>query len=144
MKRIQIKFLKSYNAIICVILAILGFASSCDSPKEYGTPSADFIINGKVTDSETNQPIENIRVIANYDSVYTNGNGSYRIVKRGYFTQDETFAITFQDVDGELNGSYQDLDTIVEFKNPVFTGGDDKWDEGETSKQFNVKLTPKK
>ena len=41
MKRIQIKWFKTYNAIIIAVLGVLGFTSSCskEAPVEYGTPA---------------------------------------------------------------------------------------------------------
>ena len=54
------------------------------------------------------------------------------------------FNIEFIDIDGAENGEYQSLDTIVEFKDPHFTGGDGDWYAGETSKEFNIQLNPKK
>ena len=141
MERIQIKCLKTYNAIIYAILSALGFSmSSCGS--EYGTPEATFVVQGKVTDSRTNQPIKDIQVEMVRNKVFTNADGKYEI-SINYFPDDQTFPIRFQDVDGDLNGSYMDLDTIVEFKDPKFTGGDKKWYEGKTTKEFNIQLNPK-
>ncbi len=139
----KIKILKTYNVIIAGLLSILGFASSCDSKDEYGTPSAKFIVNGKVK-SDTDQPIENIRVIMQSDTSYTNNDGSYQVEDKWGFPTDQTYNIKFQDIDGETNGEFSDLDTIVEFKDPKFSGGDGDWYSGETSKEFDVKLTPKK
>ena len=140
----RIKFLKTYNAIIVGLLAILGFVSSCDSKDEYGTPSAKFIVNGKVTSSETEQAIENIRVVMQGDTTYTNSDGVYQVVDKWGFPTYQTYNIQFLDVDGEINNEFSDLDTIVEFKDPEFSGGDGDWYSGETSKDFDVKLTPKK
>lgn len=143
MKRVQIKMLKSYNVLIAGLLAIIGFASSCDSKDEYGTPSAKFIVNGKVTSSETEQPIENIRVIMQNDTSYTNTEGIYQVTDKYGFPADQTYSIKFQDVDGEINDEFNNLDTIVKFTDPKFSGGDGDWYSGETSKEFDVKLTPK-
>lgn len=143
MKRVQIKMLKSYNVLIAGLLAIIGFASSCDSKDEYGTPSAKFIVNGKVTSSETEQPIENIRVIMQNDTSYTNPEGVYQVTDKYGFPTDQTYNIKFQDVDGEINDDFNNLDTIVKFTDPKFSGGDGDWYSGETSKEFDVKLTPK-
>jgi hypothetical protein len=89
---------------------------------EYGTPSAKFIVKGKVESSVTNQPIQNIRV----------------------YPEAQTFPIRFHDIDGNLQGEFNNLDTVVEFKNPQFTNGDGHWYKGETSKEFNIQLKPKK
>ena len=144
MKKVEIKFLKSYNAIIAAILVILGFASSCDSKDEYGTPSAKFIVNGKVESSENNAALENIQVIMQSDTVRTDENGNYQITDKWGFPVDQTYTIQFRDIDDIENGEFENLDTIVEFKDSQFTDGDGDWYEGETEKEFNIKLTPKK
>jgi len=148
MKKIQIKWLKAYNVIIGVILGALGFTvSSCGTDygtplAEYGTPSADFIVQGKVTDNQTNQPIKDIQVKMGWNKVFTNANGKYEI-SIGDFPKNQIFPISFQDIDGDLNGSYMDLDTIVEFKDSKFTGGDKNWYKGKTTKEFDIQLNPK-
>ena len=108
----------------------------------YGTPTAKFIVNGKVT-SSSNQEIENIKIKMQWDSTKTNKEGNYQIETYDY-PGDHAFDIQFIDIDGVENGEYQSLDTIVKFKDPHFTGGDGDWDEGETSKEFNIQLKPKK
>jgi putative lipoprotein (rSAM/lipoprotein system) len=138
------KILRTYNVILVGLLSILGFASSCESRMEYGTPSAKFIVNGKVTSAETNQPIENIRVAMQGDTSFTDSNGVYQVIDKWGFPSDQIYNILFHDIDGETNIEFTDLDTIVEFKDPKFSGGDGDWYSGETSKDFDVKLTPKK
>ncbi|MCG8410447.1 MAG: radical SAM-associated putative lipoprotein [Bacteroidales bacterium] len=138
----KIKLLKTYNILITGLLSILGFAIACDSMDEYGTPTAKFIVNGKVKSSKTNQPIENIRVSMLYDTTYTDKNGAYQVVETGEIHN--IYNIEFKDIDGETNGEFNNLDTVIEFKNPKFTGGDGNWYKGETSKEYDIKLTPKK
>jgi putative lipoprotein (rSAM/lipoprotein system) len=138
------KILKTYNVLIAGLLAILGFTTGCIIKLEYGAPSAKFIVNGKVKSSETDQPIENIRVTMQGDTAYTDANGVYQVVDKFGFPRDRTYNIDFKDIDGVINGEFSDLDTIVEFKDPKFINGDGDWDHGETSKEFDVKLTPKK
>ncbi len=145
MKAARNRFLLTYNAIIAGILTFLGFASSC-SPwggVEYGSPHARFIIKGKVTTAGTEEPIRGIRVITPGDTAYTGTDGKYQVSNDFAFPTDQNFSLLFQDTDGDAHGAYQDLDTIVEFKNPKFTGGDGDWDEGSTSTTFDVELTPK-
>jgi len=138
------KILTAYNAIIAGLLSILGFAPSCDSRVEYGTPAAKFIVNGNVKSSETEQPVGNIRVSLLNDTSYTGSDGTYHVVDNWGFPAEQVYHIKFQDIDGAANGEFSDIDTVVEFKNPEFTGGDGDWYAGETSKEFDVKLTPKK
>lgn len=145
MKRLEIKFLKTYNAIIAVVLTLLGFASSCILfGCEYGTPSAKFIVKGKVESAEDNKAIQNIRVVMLGDSVTTDINGNYEVTDKYSFPKDQTYNIKFKDIDNALNGEFENLDTIVEFKDPIFKNGDGDWYRGETEKEFNIKLDPKK
>jgi putative lipoprotein (rSAM/lipoprotein system) len=78
------------------------------------------------------------------DTVTTGNDGKYQVVDEGAFPTDQNYTIQFQDIDNDLNGSYSDLDTLAEFKNPEFSHGDGHWYEGETSKEMDIKLTPKK
>ena len=142
MKKIQIKWLKTYNVIICAVLGALGLTVlSCGVT--YGTPSADFIIQGKVTDSQNNQPVKDIQVTVSWLEVSTDAEGKYKVVINDDFPESKIFPIHFKDIDGDLNGAYVDLDTIVEFKAPKFTDGDKHWYKGKTTKEFNVQLNPK-
>src|SRR5208283_4387080 len=112
-----------YNAVIALLLAFLGFTVSCGKLEygtpsvpytEYGTPNAKFIVKGEVESSQTDQPIKNIRVIMQRDSVLTDSTGHYQVDSYG-FPVLRTFSIKFHDIDGNLNGEYFDLDTIVVF-----------------------------
>ena len=79
-----------------------------------------------------------------YDTVFTDNDGKYEVTDKFAFPTDQTYTIQFQDIDNELNGSFVDRDTLVEFKNPEFSHGNGHWYEGETTKEFDIKLTPKK
>jgi putative lipoprotein (rSAM/lipoprotein system) len=139
------KFIKTQNVVIAKILAILGFGAvitGCE-PKygtlvaEYGVPSAKFIVNGKVS---LQHPIENIRVVMHgsyNDTAFTDEHGNYEVAIDNN-AWNSNFLVQFHDTENR----YKDLDTIVEFKDPKFTGGDG-WYEGETRKTVNVELTPK-
>ena len=145
--------LSKYNKAIAFFLAILGFATACDEivgADEYGSPHADFIVNGSIKSELSSSVIKNIRVImrdtsSHYvysDTCFTDANGSYN-VKLIEFPNNQVFKINLQDIDGSANGEFQTLDTIVEFKNPVFTGGDGHWNDGHTDKEMNLKMKPK-
>lgn len=145
MKKTKTNFLKFYNIILVGVLSALGYAS-CTKPgpdpvAEYGVPSAKFIINGTIEDQETGDPIENIKVTIHQKTVAADAQGKYQIIENG-FGGDMTFNIQYRDEDGIANGEYNDLDTIIEFKDPQFVNGDG-WYAGETSKEFDIKLTPK-
>jgi putative lipoprotein (rSAM/lipoprotein system) len=160
MKIIKYKCLKTYNALIVLLISFLGFASSCDSSDGiqamYGTPSADFIVKGKVG-TATNSPVAGIKV--EMSTEVNNGTekvsyllnttssaestGTYKVTG-GQFPETQTFKIKFTDIDGALNGEYETLDTVVVFQDPKFTGGDGNWYYGQTEQEINIKLKPKK
>jgi len=144
MKNLRISFLKAYSKLIAGLIAMLGYAMSCESMDEYGTPSAKFIVNGNVSSLETNLPVKNIRVIMQADTAFTDADGNYQVVDKWGFPEDQSYAIRFQDIDFEANGTFQDLDTTLEFNDPTFINGDGDWYSGETSKKLDVKLNPKK
>jgi len=135
----KIKLIKTYNAIIAALLAILGFSCYSESMSEYGTPDAIFTIKGKVSSKETQQPVENIRVtMNNWSAGFTNNEGIYQVSNHG-FPESQAFFVQFHDT----AGIYMDLDTLIEFKNPQFTGGDEKWYEGTAIKNVDIQLTTK-
>ena len=147
MKTVETKFLKTYNAFILLLLALFGYACSKDpfsTKTEYGTPSAKFIVQGKVVSLSNDQAINNIQVVMKGDTVMTDQNGNYKVADKFGFPTDQTYTVRFKDVDGTLNGAFDNLDTVVEFKNPKFINGDGHWYNGETEKDVTVKLTPKK
>lgn len=150
MKKLKIRFLNGYNVILAALLALLGFANSCDSVVEYGTPNANFKVNGKVTSEQSGEAIPNIRIVMSQDSTYgtdsafTDNLGNYTIMKGFVFPTDLSFLMQFEDIDSSQNGTYQSLDTIVKFIDPEFTDGDGSWFAGETEKEFNISLKEKK
>lgn len=150
MRKIKIGFLRKYNGLIGLLLALLGFSTACERgadeygtpPVEYGVPHATFIVKGNVKAENTSSTISNIRVVTNQDTVYTDESGNYQ-VENTDFPSDQTFTLEFKDVDGEINGEYQPIDTTIEFKDPQFTGGSGSWYEGKTEKELNVNMKPK-
>jgi putative lipoprotein (rSAM/lipoprotein system) len=148
----KIGILKKRNKLITLLLSLLGFTSACIivGGVEYGTPHADFIVKGSVVSERDNRAIKNIRVairdtayVHYQDSINTDLTGNY-IVKVTGFPLSKSFGIELKDIDGAENGEFQTLDTIIEFKDPVFTGGNKHWYNGQTEKEFNIKLRPKK
>jgi len=158
---IKNKFLRSYNALIVSLISFLGFASSCDpiggGKAMYGTPTAEFVVKGKVG-TDINSPVAGIKVEMNME--ITNGTekvsyllnstssaestGAYKVTGGGQSPGNQTFKIKFTDVDGALNGEFETLDTTIVFKDPKFVNGDGSWYVGQTEKEVNVKLKPKK
>jgi len=150
MKRIKTTLFKKSNAFINFLLTLLGFGAVCtfngcmygDPVVEYGTPFATFKVNGNVKAETTTDAIPNIRVVMGDDTTFTDASGNYQLSNTA-FPGNQTFQVKFKDIDGETNGEYQPLDTMVQFVNPEFTGGDDDWDSGETEKEVNVTLKNK-
>jgi putative lipoprotein (rSAM/lipoprotein system) len=155
MKKLEFTMWKGYNKIIAILLSLLGF-SGCEDPlntkAEYGVPSADFIVKGKVLSKTSSLSIPNIRVIlkdtsahatVEPDTVYSNSEGNYEL-KVTDFPTDNTYNLNFSDIDGTLNGEYASKDTLIEFVAPVFTNGDGHWYSGKTTKEATIKLDPKK
>ncbi len=150
MKKIKAFLLKKSNSLISYLLTILGFGAVCtfngcmygDPIVEYGTPVATFKVNGNVKSETTSNVIPNIRVVMGYDTTITDESGNYQISNEE-FPANQTFLLKFKDIDGESNGEFQPLDTIVEFIDPEFSGGTGSWDNGEVEKEVNVKLKDK-
>lgn len=150
MKKIKLFLLKKSNALISYLLTILGFGAVCtfngcmygDPVVEYGTPVATFKVNGSVKSEATSDVIPYIRVVMGYDTTFTDETGKYQLSNEE-FPENQSFLLEFKDIDGESNGEYQPLDTIVEFIDPEFSGGTGSWDTGETEKEVNVKLKDK-
>lgn len=141
---------KRSNTVISLLLSILGFGAVCSlgsceygTPAvEYGTPHATFKVKGSVKSEATSNALPSIRVVMGYDTAFTDGTGNFQ-VENTEFPDDQAFLLEVKDIDGEKNGEYQPLDTIVEFIDPDFSGGSDAWDNGETEKEISIKLKDK-
>jgi putative lipoprotein (rSAM/lipoprotein system) len=134
------------------LLTVLGFSTACEqkadeygSPivTEYGTPHATFIVKGQIQSQENLKAIPNIQVIMGYDTSYSDENGNYE-AKNGDFPKDQTFLLKFNDIDGVSNGEFNSLDSVIEFKSPIYIEGDGKWYSGKTEKELNIKMNPGK
>ncbi|MDR3327081.1 MAG: radical SAM-associated putative lipoprotein [Prevotellaceae bacterium] len=150
--------IKTSNSIIAALLALLGFSvSSCEEPRtEYGSPSVDFVVKGKVTSQETKEPINKIAVLVSetawdndtvfyqMDSVTTDANGNY-YSKRTItsFADEHNYKIHFKDIDGEENGLFNDSTVIVSTVKEDYKGGNNHWYGGEATKELNIELVPK-
>lgn len=133
---------KRYNKLLLVLIGLLGFTASCGkSPEEYGTPSADFIING-VIENQASQPIPNIKVVARWDSTYTAIDGKFSLKNR-VMPSDQNFLVKLSDIDGVANGNYQNKDTTIAFTNNTFINGDGHWYSGKVAQSVVIKLASK-
>ena len=153
----KVRFYRWYNAVLTVLLSMLGFgcSSSDDDMLEYGTPHADFILKGQVTD-EAGTPIKNIKtsakiIVKSGTSVYkdefstaqTDDSGRYELKYDGQGSYD--LKIILEDVDGEANGGEFQSDTINVWdlpKKEVEKGSG--WYEGKFEVNANIRLEKKK
>lgn len=133
---------KTENKIIGFFMVLLGFSASC--APEYGSPYAQFNINGKVTSSETGEPIKNIQVkYYDFNSDTTDENGNYSfsfITDVGGNTM--VFYIDFNDIDSTINGNYENKSITVSTSNNGYINGD-SWYEGEKDIKIDTKLDNK-
>jgi putative lipoprotein (rSAM/lipoprotein system) len=163
MAPIQLKFLKSTNSLIILLISILGFSLSCKKEEQrymYGSPSSDYIIiKGKIESAENNQTIPDIiielRGIASPESEsagtqllktgFSDAAGTYKLWDpRGYpFLDTKTYQIKFTDMDGALNGEYETLDTTIAVQDPKIKDENGAI-QGTIEKEMNIKLKPKK
>lgn len=140
MKRRVIK-VSSY--VLGLLLSALGF-TSCNGGGNlsmYGTPSADFVVSGKVTNS-ANAPIPDIQVSIQREETKTDAQGNY-VLKNSGFSFPGDLEIKFTDIDAELNGSYETKEVIEEVESSDYVGGDESWYSGKVTKTVNVELVEK-
>ncbi len=131
---------------------MLGF--SCDivggGYDEYGCPTADFVVNGNVKSSETDKPIENIKVVVRsndtldykLDSIHTNANGFFKFSPYNFPYKTASYRFIFTDIDGAENGLFKKLDTVIRFEDIEYTGGDGNWYEGRAERNIDIELQP--
>lgn len=138
--------LKTYGKILAFVLSLFGL-HSCDivEPRvEYGSPSADYIVKGKITSADTKKPIKGIRVITPYDmykgqadTVTTNEAGEYEVKKNRIFPYEYgKMKIYAEDPDGVANDGIFEPDSLeVTFtKNDLIKKGSGNWYEGTYKK----------
>lgn len=148
MKRLKKQFWKNSNALITLVLSLLGFSTACESLDEYGAPvveygvpTATFTVKGKVTSTE-NTSIPNIQVSMWGDTAFTDKDGDYKLSHTN--STSESIPIKFEDIDGIENGEYAPLDTVANFQDAEYTGGDGNWNMGEAESELDIKLDSKK
>lgn len=146
------------------VLVLLGF-TACDSDDpgnglcDYGTPSADYQVKGKVLDP-TGKPIKGVQVVVkdlnayfvkgekdyvvDYDTVYTDVKGEFESDKAHTFSIGSQ-EVLFHDVDGEENGGEFESATLKTDQmdiSQIKEGG--SWYSGAYELKAEVKLSPKK
>lgn len=88
----------------------------------YGTPQNYANIEGIISDNDTQQGVEGLKVniVSDSDSLstVTDAQGSFHT---GIITNDRNLQITVEDIDGEENGTYNTFNTSVDCKNELIT-----------------------
>ena len=83
----------------------------------YGMPGnqMEAIIQGRVSDIETNEPIEGLLVVSDRLSFVdtTDHNGVFSATEERYMYDRDYFQFTVRDIDSTENGQYETLDTMV-------------------------------
>lgn len=99
-----------FDKVVAALLAWLGIAATgCSLSTEYGVPHADYILRGKVTRADTQEPIEGIRMLVKLneditDTLYTDANGECHRMYKGFFPGLDLESIKVEDVDGAAGG----------------------------------------
>ena len=83
----------------------------------YGMPGRDIDVNiqGRVTDMETNEPVEGLRVLSENVSFVdtTDHDGAFACPETRYLYDWAEYQFTVTDIDSTENGQYETLDTVV-------------------------------
>ena len=160
----KVRFNRWYNAVLTALLSMLGFSCSLDEPDEYGstpveygTPHADYILKGTVTD-EAGTPIKGIKTslkeiskddtgthVFGIDSIQTNESGNYQLKNSG-MPYDKRIKLFVEDIDGEANGGEFLNDTLdIDYGKAVeVEEGDHHWYDGKYEVTTDVRLKKKK
>jgi putative lipoprotein (rSAM/lipoprotein system) len=132
---------KSTSKLLVIFLSLLGFTVSCKHEDKYGTPMADFVLQGTVQSSATHNTLPDIQVKLNSISGQTNSAGYFEISMSDY-PDPHTYTLQFHDLDTINNGYFKDKDTSFYFPANSFQGGDDEWYEGKEIKITEIHLDP--
>ncbi|MDR0977288.1 MAG: radical SAM-associated putative lipoprotein [Prevotellaceae bacterium] len=137
-------WLTAVNRLLLGVLTVLGF-TQCDGigRVEYGTPTCDFKVKGKVQ-NEQEEVISNARVITRMlydgkvvdyppsDTLDVKADGTYEANYKGMLS-----AFKFRVVCQDPSGTYKADSTEVEVEP---TGGDGHWYQGSDTKEVDFTL----
>jgi putative lipoprotein (rSAM/lipoprotein system) len=164
MKKFNRKFIKGTNWALAGLMSLLGF-SSCEKIDngggvvEYGSPYAEFVVSGKVTDTKGGElqgasvivskvdvhqratasfiPDQNIITNEVRDTLHTSANGDFEYLYNGTPGNDSiNIHIKFEKEQFEADSAK------VTFFSSELKGGK-KWFQGRAEKKINVKLKNK-
>lgn len=158
LKSMKTKIYRLYGAVLSVLLSVLGF-SSCSKEEmreEYGSPHADYIMQGTVTDEQGNeingilvsaeeyQDINDGKCWVNLASKKTSYYGEYQLYYQD-FPESKYTKLIVQDVDGEANGGEFASDTLdIDYESAEqIKKSDSNWYEGTFRITQNIQLKKK-
>ena len=154
-----LKMRQWFNVLLGAILTFMGYGCDRtekygvvnptfpDVPAKYGTPTADLIFEGQVTNEEK-APLANMQIVhregwqnseggrhwSDYaDTIYTNAEGKYNKAYKGTFPLELHKVIV-----NDTAGVYQSDSTVT---NVTYSGGDGDWysGKGELKVDFTLK-----
>lgn len=137
MKRKTLSFI---NRCLAAVLAMLGF-QACEKYMVclYGSPHADYVVKGKVTNTEK-EPIQNIQVVVDKehwkDTVYTDEKGEYQWAWDGFPRETNVKVVA-----NDTTGRYASDSTTVEFS--FDRSKADGWYEGVGTAEADFELKKK-
>lgn len=136
-----------FNVLLGAILGFMGYG--CETAMKYGTPTADLIFEGEVTNEE-NAPLKNIQVVhrdgwkdgegaqtwQDYaDTIYTNAEGKYNKAYKGTFPTEFHKVIV-----NDTAGVYKSDSTVTTV---TYSGGDGEWYNGKANLKVDFTLKKK-
>ncbi len=141
--------MKLSSKLIAKILMLCGISLTCTAC--YGMPEAPYRymtdIEGVVTDEETGEPIEGIKISSGkYDGSMSDADGKFAFTR--YMHSPERITVTVEDVDGPENGGeYASRSREVELVQENFAptdgrGGPNAYWKGHWETNFELELKP--
>ena len=154
MKRFKRKLIRGTNWALAGLLTMLGFSGGCSGigVVEYGSPSANFKVMGRVTD-EQGRPISGVRIVAPnvegkwgkqqypspLDTTYTSPDGSYRYWYNAGWAPDSVY-VKLKFEDPTSNPVYESDSVTVGFAKGDLKGASGEWYQGAAEKKVNITL----
>lgn len=135
-------FYEILNKLLNGLLVLLGFSTiSCERRVEYGTPHADFQINGQITEAESQKLLENIQIAIKVknnfkefsDTIYSDANGNFSRQYDVFPTNNDSVIVIFNDTTGEHQSKQ-----VAEKLN--YTNGYGAWYAGSDEININIEL----
>lgn len=134
-----------------------GIFISCNTNNEIGPGATMFVISGTVTDSTSNNPINNIKLVLTKsypvtsagtssiktDTVFKGFSDALGAYKFQFYTlppNDMTFKLSASDVDADKNGIYNDREVAVLIESINWERKASDVNGGRVTKTQNVKL----